>query len=186
MLRAWLIARPGRRAVILRPGIVYGPGSTLWVDRPLAALEAGSLGDLGARGDGIAALIHVADVAEATRCALAALSGPGPGLLAANLIGPETPRWNDYFARLAAAAGLPPPRPLKPLRLALLRALSLPAKALARLRLPVPRALRLVPAPGELRLFARAARYETHRARAELGFRATTPLAQGLADSLQT
>ena len=54
------------------------------------------------------------------------------------------------------------------------------AKALARLRLPVPRVLRLVPAPGELRLFARAARYETTRARTDLGFRAAIPLSDGL------
>ena len=180
MLRAWVAARPGRRAAILRPGIVYGTGSALWVERPLAALRAGSLGDLGGRGEGVAALIHRDDVAEATRCALAALSGPGPGLLAANLVGPETPSWNGYLAALAASAGLPKPRPLRPGRLALLRALSLPAKALARLRLPVPRALRLVPAPGELRLFARAARYDTARGRTDLGFRPTVPLAEGL------
>lgn len=185
MLRAWVAARPGRRAAILRPGIVYGPGSALWVDRPLAALSAGSLGDLGPRGEGIAALIHLHDVAEATRCALAALSGPGPGLLAANLVGPETPSWNGYFAALAASAGLPKPRALRPSRLALLRALSLPAKVLAKLRLPTPRALRFVPAPGELRLFARAARYDTARGRTDLGFRATTPLAEGLAVSLR-
>lgn len=184
MLRAWIASRPGRRVAILRPGIVYGRGSALWIDRPLAALRAGSLGNLGPRGDGIAALIHLRDVAEATRCALAALSGPGPGLLAANLVGPETPTWNRYFAALSSAAGLPQPRPLGPGQLALLRALSVPAKALARLRLPVPRRLRLVPASGELRLFARDARYETNRARAELGFRASTPLAEGLAASL--
>jgi nucleoside-diphosphate-sugar epimerase len=180
MLRAWIAARPGRRAAILRPGIVYGSGSALWVDRPLAALRAGSLGDLGRRGEGVAALIHLDDVAEATRCALAALSGPGPGLLVANLVGPETPSWNSYFAALAASAGAPRPRALRPGRLAVLRALSLPAKALARLRLPVPRVLRLVPAPGELRLFARAARYETTRARTDLGFRAAIPLSDGL------
>jgi nucleoside-diphosphate-sugar epimerase len=185
MLRAWVAARPGRRAAILRPGIVYGPGSSLWVERPIAALRAGSLGDLGPRGEGIAALIHLRDVAEATRCALAALSGPGPGLLTANLVGPETPSWNGYFAALAAAAGLPKPRALRPGRLALLRVLSLPAKALARLHLPVPRILRLVPAPGELRLFARAARYDTTRGRTGLGFRPTITLSDGLAASLR-
>jgi nucleoside-diphosphate-sugar epimerase len=168
----------------LRPGIVYGPGSVLWVDRPLAALRAGVLGDLGPRGEGIAALIHIADVAEATRCALAALRGSGPGLLAANLVGPETPTWNAYFARLAEQAGLYPPRSLGPGRLALLRALAVPAKAMGRVGLPAPAALRLVPAPGELRLFARAARYETARARTDLGFRATMPLSAGLATSL--
>lgn len=129
----------------------------------------------------MAALIHVSDVAEAIRCALAALTGPGKGLIAANLVGPDTPSWNAYFALLA---GLTPPRPLSPGRLAWLRAFALPAKALARLRLPVPRALRLVPASGELRLFARAAVYDTARARTELGFRPVVRLADGLAEAL--
>jgi nucleoside-diphosphate-sugar epimerase len=142
------------------------------------------LGDLGPRGEGIAALIHVADVAEATRCALAALRGSGPSLLAANFVGPDTPSWNAYFAMLADHAGLPPPRPLGPGRLALLRAVALPAKVLGKLRLPAPATLRLVPAPGELRLFARAARYDTARARTGLGFRATTSLATGLPASI--
>lgn len=181
ILQAWVTARPGRRVAILRPGIVYGPGSPLWVDRPVAALRAGVLGDLGARGDGIAALIHVSDVAEAIRCALAALTGSGAGLIAANLVGPDTPTWNGYFAALAEQAGLPKPRPLTPRHLARLRALALPAKALARLHLPAPRSLRLVPAPGELRLFARAAHYDTTRARTDLGFRAGIRFPEGLA-----
>ncbi len=186
MVRAWVAARPGRRAAILRPGIVYGPGSPLWVDRPLAALRAGVLGDLGLRGEGIAALIHVDDVAEATCCALAALRGSGPSLLAANLVGPDTPSWNAYFALLADHAGLPPPCPLGPGRLAMLRALALPAKVLGRLHLPAPAALRVVPAPGELRLFTQTARYDTSRAGADLGFRAKIPLAAGLAGCVRT
>lgn len=181
MLRAWVSARPGRRVAILRPGIVYGRGSDLWIERPAAALRAGVLGDLGPRGQGVAALIHVSDVAEAVRCALAALTGPGKGLIAANIVGPDTPTWNAYFAALS---GPQPPRPISPGRLAWLRTLALPAKALARLRLPVPLALRLVPASGELRLFARVAHYDTARARTELGFRPAIRLADGLADAL--
>lgn len=184
MLRTWVAARPGRRVAILRPGIVYGRGSALWVDRPLAALRAGTLGDLGPRGRGIAALVHVEDVAEAIRCALAALTGSGAGLLAANIVGPDTQTWNAYLAALARQAGLPELRSLTSRRLALLRVLAVPAKALARLHLPAPRALRLVPAPGELRLFARAAHYDTARARTDLGFRAVIRLPEGLAEAL--
>ncbi|MCJ2013386.1 NAD-dependent epimerase/dehydratase family protein [Methylobacterium sp. J-076] len=184
ILRAWIAARPGRRAAILRPGIVYGRGSVLWVDRPAAALRAGVLGDLGPRGEGIAALVHIGDVAEAVRCALAALNGSGARLLAANLVGPDTPTWNAYFAALAGRAGLPAPRRLPPGRLALLRVLAVPAKAMGRLHLPAPRSLRLVPASGELRLFARAARYDTARARTDFGFRPAIRLAEGLADAL--
>ena len=66
MLRAWLDEGATRSAMILRPGIVYGRGDDLWVERPAAALRAGALGHLGPGGDGIAALIHISDVAAAT------------------------------------------------------------------------------------------------------------------------
>lgn len=186
MLRAWV--RDGgagrRRAIILRPGIVYGRGSDLWIDRPGAALRAGVLGPLGSRGEGIAALIHVADVAEATRAAVAALAAPGPAETAFTLVGPDTPRWNAYFARLAERLGLGRLRPIGPVEHILHRALALPAKVLARVGLPIPDALRLVPAAGEMRLFARAARYDTARAERILGFRPAMGLARGLDESV--
>ena len=57
-------------AVILRPGIVYGPGSPWWSDRIARLLVARRLGDLGARGDGWCNLVHVDDVARAAVSAL--------------------------------------------------------------------------------------------------------------------
>ena len=182
--RAGSPSRP-RRAVILRPGIVYGRGSALWIDRPLAALRAGALGDLGPRGEGHAALVHVDDVAEAVRLALAAAVADDAGFsaLALNLTGPERPTWNLFFRRLAEAAGLPAPRPIGPASFAARRALALPAKALARLGLPSPPRLAGFPSAGERGLFARKAEYPAGRAAARLGWRPDTPLAQGLARS---
>ena len=186
MLRAWVRdgGARGRRVVILRPGIVYGRGSDLWIDRPAAALRAGVLGHLGARGQGIAALIHVVDVAEATRAAVAALAMPGPAETALNLVGPDTPSWNAYFASLAERLGLGRLRPIGPAERALHRALAVPAKVLGRLGLPALDILRLVPAAGEMRLFARAARYDTARAERILGFRPAIGLARGLDESI--
>ncbi|MDP4006133.1 NAD(P)-dependent oxidoreductase [Methylobacterium sp. NEAU K] len=180
LLQAWIAAGVGRRAVILRPGIVYGPGSDLWIARPAAALRAGVLGDLGRGGEGIAALIHLDDVAEATRAAVVALQGPGPAATALNLVGPESPTWNAYFAALSLKVGLGLPRRIGRIRLAVLRALAVPAKLLGRLGLPAPTALRLVPAAGEIRLFARAAQYDTRRAVAVLGVRPAIGLDRGL------
>ena len=186
MLRAWVRegAASGRRAVILRPGIVYGRGSALWIDRPAACLRAGTLGHLGPRGEGVAALIHVSDVAEATRAAILALGSAGPGERALNLVGPDTPTWNAYFAALSGRLGLGTPRAIGPAERAASRILAPPAKILARLGLPVPDALRLVPAAGEMRLFARAACYDTARAAHVLGFRPAIGLARGLEESL--
>lgn len=186
MLRSWVRegAASGRRAVILRPGIVYGRGSDLWIDRPAACLRAGTLGHLGSRGEGVAALIHVSDVADATRAAIRALGSAGAGDCALNLVGPDTPTWNAYFAALSGRLGLGALRRVGPAEQAASRVLALPAKVLARLGLPIPDALRLVPAAGEMRLFARAARYDTARAERILGFRPTIGLARGLAESL--
>lgn len=186
MLRDWARqAEAGRHraAVLLRPGIVYGPGSRLWIDRPLACLRAGTLGRLGPAGDGIAALVHVDDVAEAVRLALAGLAGPRFTDLALNIAGPGGPSWNAYLEALARAAGLPV-RTIGAGRFAALQALSRPAKVLARLGLPSPAGLSNFPAPGELRLFRRRAIYDAGLAQATIGWRPRIALDQGLADSL--
>ena len=185
MLRAWVAEGAGRRrAVLLRPGIVYGRGSDLWIERPLAAMRAGVLGNLGRRGRGLAALIHVSDVAEATRASVAFLDGTGPVETTLNLVGPDVPTWNSYLAGLSWIAGGGQPRRIGPIRLMALRLAAAPAKLLTRLGIWVPPALRLVPAAGELRLFARKARYDGSRAAEVLGFQPTVGLNQGLALSL--
>lgn len=188
LLREWA-REPGRdrSAIILRPGIVYGRGSRLWIDRPLAGLRAGTLGLLGRRGEGLAGLVHVDDVAGATRLALARLLAPGgPGFqdAAFTLVGSDRPSWNGYFQALAERAGIGPLRTIGPLELALLRTLAVPAKILTRLKLPAPAGLAQFPAAGELRLFARRASYDSGAAERGLGWRPSVSLAQGLALSL--
>ncbi|MEH3145236.1 MAG: oligosaccharide flippase family protein [Methylobacterium frigidaeris] len=170
-------ARDGRRAVALRPGIVYGPGSPLWVEKMRRRLEAGVLGDLGPAGEGIAALVHVEDVAAAVDAALA----PGPaGFSAANVVGPEVVTWNAYFRHLAAASGLPEPRRLGAGRLRWQGLVRVPALALARLGLGAAAGPALAPGQGERRLFARKAVYAGARARDLLGWQARIPVADGL------
>ncbi len=89
-------------AVILRPGIVFGPGSVWWSDRIARLLAAHRLGDLGPHGLGICNLVYVEDVAAAV---LSALKVPGSRLGAFNLGSPVPVTWNEYFARYAAALG---------------------------------------------------------------------------------
>jgi 2-alkyl-3-oxoalkanoate reductase len=118
-------------AVILRPGIVYGPGSSWWSDRIARLLVRGRLGNLGVGGEGNCNLVYVDDVASA---ALLALRLPGRRLGAFNLSLPMPLTWNEYFAQYAAALSALPVRSISRLRLAAeTRILSLPLKAWERL-----------------------------------------------------
>jgi 2-alkyl-3-oxoalkanoate reductase len=103
------------RAVVLRPGIVYGPQSPLWSDLIARLLVARRLGDLGGAGLGICNLVHVEDVAAAV---LESLRRPVERRVF-NLAAPSPPTWNDYFRLYAHALGLDPIRRVTQLRLAL-------------------------------------------------------------------
>jgi nucleoside-diphosphate-sugar epimerase len=109
-------AAGGGTAVVLRPGCVWGPGSTLWVGRIGRWLRAGRLGDLGVAGDGWSNLIHLDDVCLAAIRALQLPLSAGT-LRAFNLGGPDSPRWNEYFIDLALAIGATPVRRIAPLQL---------------------------------------------------------------------
>lgn len=113
------LAREGAAVTVLRPGCVWGPGSTLWVGRIASLLTTGRLGDLGAAGDGWSNGVHVEDVCRAVLAALAAQERPQPGLSVFNLAAPDSPRWNDYFTDLALAIGATPLRRIPSLRLRL-------------------------------------------------------------------
>lgn len=133
-----------RSAVILRPGIVYGPGSGWWSDRIARLLVRRRLGDLGRSGQGYCNLVYVDDVAAAAVRALRLAHDP---LGAFNLSLREPITWNDYFARYAAALGVSPVRLVTPRRVALeTHILAPPLKVLERL-LSTPRLARWNPLP---------------------------------------
>jgi nucleoside-diphosphate-sugar epimerase len=175
-------ALAGTAATILRPGIIYGPGSGQWSARIARLLQSRRLGDLGAAGDGACNLVHVDDVVAA---ALAALRVPGARGQAVNLGHPEPPTWNDYFLAYARALGAVPLARIPRWRLKLESLLGLPLKALElvahRLRVP---AAWLPPAitPSLLHTFGWDLRLEVTKAERLLGLR-WRPLAQGLAQA---
>jgi len=93
------------QAVLLRPGIVYGPRSRQWTERVARWLLAHRLGDLGAAGDGCCNLVYVEDVVVAiTQC----LRLPGVAGQVFNLAMAQPPTWNEYFVGFARALGAVP------------------------------------------------------------------------------
>ncbi|MEJ7931947.1 NAD(P)-dependent oxidoreductase [Ramlibacter sp. AN1015] len=177
------LADDGCSVTVLRPGCVFGPGSTLWVERIAQWLAAGRLGDLGPAGDGWSNLVHVDDVCQAVLLSLQADEHPG-SRRSYNLAAPDSPRWNTYFADLALATGATPLRHVRLRQLQMDAFLAGPPlhvgrKLLARLggqraaRLPHPIT------PGLLGLWHRHLKLDSTAAGRELGL-AWTPYAKSV------
>jgi nucleoside-diphosphate-sugar epimerase len=93
------------QAVVLRPGIVYGPRGRQWTERIGRWLLAHRLGDLGAAGDGWCNLVYVEDVVAAIAQSLRL---PGVAGQAFNLAMAQPPTWNEYLIEFARALGAVP------------------------------------------------------------------------------
>jgi nucleoside-diphosphate-sugar epimerase len=167
--------------VHLRPGIVYGPGSTMWTERVGRLLIARRLGDLGVAGQGYCNLVHVDDVVTATMSALQMCGIEGEAF---NLASPVPPTWNEYFERFATALGVPFRRIGRPRLLAeqFVMAPALKAAGIAAgmsnlsWRLP-----ELIP-PGFVRLCGHPLRLDASKAEHTLGIR-WKELTRGLKES---
>ena len=186
LVRDWEKAGGERRAVILRPGIVYGAGSRFWIDKMAERIRLGIWGDFGPAGDGWAHLVHVDDIAALTVAAVdrlqdGASAGKIPPL---DIVGPEQPSWNAYFQALAAALGAPGLPIIGPTRLRWWAARRLAAKIWRRIGLPGGRRAALAPAPGELALFRRRLTLDAGAATAFLDLAPKITLKEGLARSL--
>ena len=173
------LAQTGMEVVRLRPAIVYGPGSQLWVARLAERIGSGRWGTFGRAGEGLCNLVHVTDVAAAI---VAALTTPGAGGSAFNVNGAECVTWNEWFSRMAQALAAPRLRPVAPVALRARVLASLPIKAAARLRPGLAaRWLLGAPARSELALFALRATYPIAAAQAALGWSPQIGIDQGLA-----
>ena len=139
-------AAAGAPAVILRPGIVYGPGSVQWTERIGQWLLQRRIGDLGPQGDGYCNLVYIDDTVDAI---LRALQGPGLEGRVFNLSLPDPPRWNEYFTRFAKALGAVPVARLSRRRLTVETKLLAPPLKIAQILAGkvLPGALRWIPEP---------------------------------------
>ena len=95
----------GVRPTILRPSLIYGPGSGSWTMDVAARLQSGKWGLFEGFGDGLANLIYVDDLANAITLSLLHESAPGEVF---NVAGGPPPTWNEYFHAMNEAIGLPP------------------------------------------------------------------------------
>jgi nucleoside-diphosphate-sugar epimerase len=180
-LEAERLATPQLSLVVLRPGIVYGPGSVQWSGRIASLLHSRRLGDLGKAGDGCCNLVYVDDVVGAI---LVALRRPELEGKTFNLSLPQPPTWNDYFVRYAKALGAVPVARITKRRLAIESKILAPPLKIAQIILGKlgPRFGRLVPQPippSLVRTFGQEIRMRVECAEKALGL-AWTPLDDGL------
>ena len=183
LVRQWVARHEGRRAIILRPGIVYGRGSYFWIDKLVQRIKAAIWGNFGPKAEGWAALVHVDDVADcigllanrlfSSDCALAAVE-------VVDLVGPETVTWNSYFERVAESSGTGPLQRVSALRLTWWRLAGNCAKATSKLGLNLGGRFVLAPGAGELRQFARKSRFDMERTARLLGWTPSIGLDEGL------
>jgi nucleoside-diphosphate-sugar epimerase len=157
--------------VILRPGIVYGPGSSLWSGRIASLLRARRLGDLGAAGDGLCNLVYVDDVVSAI---VRALRTPNLDGRIFNLSLPTPPTWNEYFLRFAKFLGAVPVRRITARRLRIESKILAPPQKIAqiivsRISPSLARSLPQPIPPSLIRLFAQEIRMQVDAAESALG-----------------
>lgn len=170
--------------VILRPGCIYGPGSSQWSVRIARLLLAHRIGDLGCAGDGFSNLVYVDDVIAAI---IAALRTGGAGGQTYNLAAQPRVRWNEYFTAFAKALGAVPLSRITRRSLQLETRLLAPGLKVAGIvagRLRLGSSLLPEPIPPSLaRLWTQEIHLDSSRAERELGV-AWTPLARGLDETV--
>lgn len=172
------------RAIVLRPGVEFGPGAESWSGRPARWLAARRLGDLGARGDGICNLVYIDDLAAAV---LGALRHPEFAGRAFNVAMPDPPTWNEYFIGYARALGAVPVARIGRRRLDLeTKVLAVPLKIAERAARAAGLSWSPPPAipPSLLRVAGQEVELDSTQAREALGW-TCMPLGEALARAAQ-
>ena len=188
---------------VLRPTIVYGPGSALWTvefaDRLLAGTWLFSDDDTG----GTCNLVYVDDLVSAV---VRTLVVPTPDNGTYNVNGPESITWSSYFRMLNDALGLPPLLQVSRTRSRMAATVMQPVRASAKLVLRqapglvkavyqrsalarrimkgAESAIRQTPTAGEFKLYSIRSSFPIDRAREQLGYRPAFPIADGVSLSV--
>ena len=88
--------------VVIRPSVVYGPGSPNWVMRPLGLMKAGKMVYVDG-GRGRCWHVYVENVIDAVMLATTCGDAPGEIFTISDNDGSTT--WKEYFTKLAICAG---------------------------------------------------------------------------------
>ena len=164
--------RDGLETVVVRPGVIWGPGDTTFLPRFAALLRRGRM-VLVDGGRNHVALSHVDNLVQGML--LAAYSPVAAGQTY-HITDGEDLTAAEAFRLLAAALGLPPPNRSLPFRVAFAAASLLEAWARLRRRPTPPVFTRY-----GVRLVASDCRYDIGKARRELGYRPALTFRQGVA-----
>lgn len=157
-----------RGAAVVRPGDVYGPGSTPWSVRPLEALKSGRF-RLPGRGEGLMAPVFIDDLVDLI---LLAATDPRARGTAVTGFGGDTVTAAEFFDHYARMLGMER-TPTAPRPLALLGALAMEAGA--RLSGNPPQVSR-----NAMVFIDRQAGYDTNEARRLLGWSPKVELDEGM------
>ena len=181
--QACAAAPAGMAVAVLRPTLIYGPGSDQWVVPYLDRILSGRWGRLGAAGEGDCNLIHVDDLAAFARHLL--VQG-WTGHRVFNVNGTDIPTWNRYLEGLADAVGAPlstemslPGGATRALRKLAKAALTIGGRAGVDVA-PLRRWVDHTPSSDEAARFSRKVRYLC-APMAETGFAPATSLDGGIA-----
>jgi 2-alkyl-3-oxoalkanoate reductase len=167
--------RHGLDVVILRPGLIYGPGEP-HVPRMLDALRRGKFAFVGSRAN-VVPLVHVADV---VRAMLLAAEAPAARGRVYHITDGSRTTVGELADHLAGLIGCPPPRRLLPYAVPYLGCLLF--ELLGRL------GLRRGPAPitrAGLRFLGTSRFVDIRRAKQELGYAPLVDFRQGMAATVR-
>ncbi|MBM2839813.1 MAG: Dihydrokaempferol 4-reductase [Bacteroidetes bacterium] len=200
----WSHAKQGFPVVILRPTIVYGPYSKLWISKFAERLGSGKWGIFKETGDGICNFVYVQDLIQAIFRSLKSDRAVGQAF---NINGADMITWNEFFRRFNTALNLPPLREIEPGKARLRSKIMSPIKSTARYfvdnfgdtitniykrselaRRVMKQAesnMKVSPGPQELKMFGLDVHYKISKAESLLGYKPTYDVETGIAMSVQ-
>jgi len=195
----WRHAAWGFPVVVLRPTIVYGPFSKLWITKFAERLRSGQWGVFKGTGDGTCNFVYVKDLVQAVFRAIDSDKAVGQAF---NINGSDMITWNEFFRRLNAALKLPPLREIQPGKALFRSRVMAHVKSAARYlvdhfgdtitniykksdlaRRFMKRAestMKVSPGPQELRMFGLNVHYKISKAEALLGYKPEYDVRTGL------
>jgi nucleoside-diphosphate-sugar epimerase len=162
----------GLETVVIRPGVIWGPGDTTILPRLAALLRRGRLIFIG-RGANHLGLSHVENLSQGL--ILAALTPSAAGQIY-HLTDGEEITARTAFCALAVALGVPPPRFALPFPVVYFLAALLERTARLKNATTPPALTRY-----GVRLIACDSRYDISKAQKELGYRPLLTFRQGIA-----